>query len=69
MADKAEEPFVQVIAENIESKNPIIFGGFPGMGLIGNIVTQYFIDQMDMQPRGRVDSDRSRRLPSSTMVL
>jgi uncharacterized protein len=56
MADKAEEPFVQVIAENIESKNPIIMGGFPGMGLIGNIVTQYFIDQMDMQPRGRVDS-------------
>jgi uncharacterized protein len=56
MADKAEEPFVQVIADNIESKNPIILGGFPGMGLIGNIVTQYFIDQMDMQPRGRVDS-------------
>jgi uncharacterized protein len=56
MADKADEPFVQVIAENIESKNPIIMGGFPGMGLVGNIVTQYFIDQMDMKPRGRVDS-------------
>jgi uncharacterized protein len=56
MADRAEEPFVQVIAENVTSKNPIIMGGFPGMGLVGNIVTQYLIDQMDMQPRGRVDS-------------
>lgn len=56
MVDKAEEPFVQVIAENVESKNPIIMGGFPGMGLIGNIVAQYFIDQMNMKPCGRVDS-------------
>ena len=56
MADKAEEPFVQVIAENVASKNPIVIGGFPGMGLIGNIVTQYFIDQLDMKPIGRVDS-------------
>ena len=56
MADRAEEPFVQVIAENLESKNPIIMGGFPGMGLVGNIVTQYLIDQLDMKPRGRVDS-------------
>lgn len=52
----AEEPFVQIIADNIESKNPIIMGGFPGMGLVGNIVTQYLIDQLNMQPRGRVDS-------------
>ena len=56
MADRAEEPFVQVIAGNIESKNPIILGGFPGMGLIGNIVAQYIIDQLDMKPKGRVDS-------------
>lgn len=56
MADNAEEPFVQIISDNIESKNPIIIGGFPGMGLIGNIVVQYLIDQMDMKPCGRVDS-------------
>ncbi len=57
MADSVkDEPFVQIIAENIESKNPIILGGFPGMGLVGNIVTQYYIEQMDMKPRGRVDS-------------
>lgn len=56
MPDRAEEPFVQVIADRIESKNPIIMGGFPGMGLIGNIVAQYLIDQLDMKPCGRVDS-------------
>jgi len=56
MADRAEEPFVQVIAENVASKNPIIIGGFPGMGLVGNIVAQYLIDQMDMKACGRVDS-------------
>lgn len=56
MPDRAEEPFVQVIADHIESKNPIIMGGFPGMGLVGNIVAQYFIDQLDMKLCGRVDS-------------
>jgi uncharacterized protein len=56
MPDRAEEPFVQVIADHIESKNPIILGGFPGMGLVGNIVAQFFIDQLDMKLCGRVDS-------------
>ncbi|CAJ38059.1 proteasome assembly chaperone family protein [Methanocella arvoryzae] len=56
MPERAEEPFVQVIADHIESKNPIILGGFPGMGLVGNIVGQYLIEQLDMKPCGRVDS-------------
>lgn len=56
MADRAEEPFVQVIADHIESKNPIIMGGFPGMGLVGNIVTQFFIDQLKMKPCGHIES-------------
>ncbi len=56
MADRAEEPFVQVITDHIECKNPIILGGFPGMGLVGNIVAQYLIDQLKMKPCGRVDS-------------
>ncbi|HMK45130.1 MAG TPA: proteasome assembly chaperone family protein [Methanocella sp.] len=56
MVDKAEEPFVQVIADQLESKNPIIMSGFPGMGIVGNIVTQYFIDQLDMKLCGRVES-------------
>lgn len=56
MPDRTEEPFVQVIADHIESKNPIILGGFPGMGLVGNIVAQYFIDQLDMKLCGRVES-------------
>lgn len=56
MADRADEPFVNIITENIESKNPIIIGGFPGMGLVGNIVTQYLIDQLHVKQCGRIDS-------------
>lgn len=56
MADRVDEPFVQVIADKLECKNPIVIGGFPGMGLVGNIVTQYLLDQLNMKSCGRVDS-------------
>lgn len=56
MLQKFEEKFVEVITFNIASKNPIIIGGFPGMGLVGNIVSQYLIEQLSMEQVGRVDS-------------
>lgn len=56
MADKVDEPFVTVTVENLESKNPTIIFGFPGMGLIGNIVAQHLIDQFQMKQKGIVES-------------
>ncbi len=56
MADKIDEQFISINVENLESKNPIILFGFPGMGLIGNIVAQHLIDQLKMVQKGIVES-------------
>lgn len=56
MADKADESFVTVKVEKLASKNPTIVCGFPGMGLVGNIVVQHLIDQFSMQQCGFVES-------------
>jgi uncharacterized protein len=56
MADKIDEQYISIKVENIESKNPIILFGFPGMGLIGNIVAQHLIDQLKMQQKGIIES-------------
>ncbi len=55
MADKLED-FVKITVEKLESKNPTIICGFPGMGLVGNIVVQYLIDQFEMKPIGFIES-------------
>jgi uncharacterized protein len=51
-----EEPFVQVISERLECKSPVVFCGFPGMGLVGNIVTQHLIEQLSMKQKGFIES-------------
>ncbi|MCD1294948.1 proteasome assembly chaperone family protein [Methanocella sp. CWC-04] len=51
-----DEDLVEVIAESLECKNPTVLGGFPGMGLVGNIVTQHLIEQFKMKNVGFVDS-------------
>ena len=55
MADKMDE-FVKVKVETLECKNPTIICGFPGMGLVGNIVAQFLMDQFQMKPCGHVES-------------
>lgn len=55
MADKIED-FVKVKAEKLECKNPTIICGFPGMGLVGNIVAQFLMDQFKMTTCGYVES-------------
>ena len=46
----------EIITEPIESKNPVLFNGFPGIGLVGNIACQHVIDELDMVQRGSIDS-------------
>jgi uncharacterized protein len=55
MADKIED-FVKIKVEKLESKNPTIICGFPGMGLVGNIVAQFLMDQFQMKLCGYVES-------------
>ena len=51
MPDKIDDQFVKITVEKLKSKNPTIICGFPGMGLVGNIVVQYLIDQLKMKVR------------------
>ncbi|CAD7767984.1 PAC2 family protein [Candidatus Methanoperedenaceae archaeon GB37] len=46
----------EIIVEPIESENPVLFNGFPGIGLVGNIACQHVIDELEMVQRGCVDS-------------
>lgn len=55
MPDKMDD-FVKVNVEKLECKNPTIICGFPGMGLVGNIVSQFLMDQFKMIPCGYVES-------------
>jgi len=47
---------VQVRAEKPQSENPVVIEGFPGIGLIGNIASQYVINRLEMDYLGAIDS-------------
>jgi uncharacterized protein (TIGR00162 family) len=34
---------------NVETKNPILIEGFPGLGMVGNIATQYLVKELKAQ--------------------
>jgi len=55
MPDRMDE-FVKINVEKLECKNPTIICGFPGMGLVGNIVAQFLMDQFKMTTCGYVES-------------
>ena len=42
-----EKDIVQVILEKeLTVKNPILIEGFPGIGLVGNIASQYIVNDL-----------------------
>jgi uncharacterized protein len=47
---------VQVRAEKPKSESPVVIEGFPGIGLIGNIASQYIVNKLEMDYLGAVDS-------------
>lgn len=56
MVSEPEEPFVKIINEPLKSKNPVVIGGFPGIGLVGNIACQHIIEELGMKYIGSIDS-------------
>ena len=48
-----------VIKENkkIETKNPVLIEGFPGIGMIGTIASAYLAEKMGMELVGEIESD------------
>jgi uncharacterized protein len=57
---------VQIIANKPTSENPLLIEGFPGVGLVGNIASQYMVHQLDMTYLGAIDS---RFFPPVTVML
>ncbi len=52
-----DKEIVQVILEREPSvKNPILIEGFPGIGLVGNIASQYIVNELNMTYLGAISS-------------
>ena len=51
-----DKEIVQVILEKEPSvKNPILIKGFPGIGLVGNIASQYIVNELKMTYLGAIN--------------
>jgi uncharacterized protein len=66
MASEPVEPFVKIINKPLKSKNPLVILGFPGIGLVGNIICQHIIEELGMKYMGSIDS---RYLPPLAMLF
>lgn len=52
-----DEENVQVLLEKKPSvKNPLLIEGFPGIGLVGNIASQYIVHELEMTYLGAMNS-------------
>lgn len=51
-----EDNNVKIITTEIQSENPVLIEGFPGIGLVGNIASQQIIDELKMEYVGSIDS-------------
>ncbi len=56
---------VQVISRKPSSDNPVVIEGFPGIGLVGNIASQYIVNELSMEYLGAVNS---RYFPPLTVL-
>ncbi|MGZ4931756.1 MAG: proteasome assembly chaperone family protein [Halobacteriota archaeon] len=55
-----------VIEEEVRSKNPVILEGFPGIGLVGNIVATQMTSELKMKQIGTLES---RLFPPVTVLV
>ena len=54
-----------IIEEGVSSKNPVILEGFPGIGLVGNIVATQIASELKMKQIGTIES---RLFPPITVL-
>jgi uncharacterized protein len=54
-----------IIEEEVSSKNPMILEGFPGIGLVGNIVATQIVSELKMKQIGTIES---RLFPPITVL-
>ena len=56
---------VKIITKPVQSQNPVLIEGFPGIGLVGNIASQHIIEELRMEYIGSIDS---RYFPSIAVL-
>ena len=62
-----DKEIVQVILEKeLSVKNPLLIEGFPGIGLVGNIASQYIVNELKMTYLGAMSS---RYFPPLAVLL
>jgi uncharacterized protein len=54
-----------IIEEGVSSKNPVVLEGFPGIGLVGNIVATQIVAELKMKQIGTIES---RLFPPITVL-
>jgi uncharacterized protein len=64
---KTDNEYVNmVIEQGVSSKNPVILEGFPGIGLVGNIVATQIVSELKMKQIGTIES---RLFPPITVLF
>lgn len=56
---------MKIITKAVQSKNPVLIEGFPGIGLVGNIASQHMIEELSMEYIGSIES---RYFPSIAVL-
>jgi len=65
-AGTTDNEYVNMIVEEVNSKNPTILEGFPGIGLVGNIVATQITSELKMKQIGTIES---RLFPPITVLI
>ncbi|MHC1592548.1 MAG: proteasome assembly chaperone family protein [Methermicoccaceae archaeon] len=55
--DEREQKSVRIHVDEIHTEKPVLVEGFPGIGLIGNIVSQHLVHSLSMKHIGTVVSE------------
>jgi len=55
--DEGEQKSVRIRVDEIHTEKPVLVEGFPGIGLIGNIVSHYLVHSLNMKHIGTVVSE------------
>ena len=51
-----DNEYVNMIVEEVSSENPTVLEGFPGIGLVGNIVATHLVSELKMKQIGTIES-------------
>jgi len=51
-----ENEYVSMLVEEVSSENPAVLEGFPGIGLVGNIVATHLVSELKMKQIGTIES-------------